>query len=170
MSNGQINRLIKHCEIHFVYRSLRHTRLGTATSLSRAISRYPCHYLTQLPGQNDSHFADDIFRRNFANEKFCSLIKIPLQFVPKFPVDNKPALVHIMAWRRIGDKPSSGTMTIRFTDAYMRHWGDEFKQHWFEVSWNLCNKHQWNDNQYTKRLFQESGLAYAAPEQFDFVC
>ena len=40
-----------------------------------------------------SHFADDIFRWIFVNEKFCILIEIPLKFVPKGPIDNKPALV-----------------------------------------------------------------------------
>ena len=45
------------------------------------------------PGQNGRHFADDIFRLIFVNEKFCSLIKISLKFVPKCPIDNNPALV-----------------------------------------------------------------------------
>ena len=55
------------------------------------------------------------------NEKFCILIKISLKFVPKGPIDNDPALVKIMAWRRIGDKPLSEPMLALFTDAYMRH-------------------------------------------------
>ena len=45
------------------------------------------------PGQNDLHFANDIFRCNFVNEKFCMLIEISLKFVPKGSVDNNPALV-----------------------------------------------------------------------------
>ena len=50
--------------------------------------------LTLLPpGQNGRHFPDDIFRRIFVNEKFCILIEISLKFVPKGPIDNKPALV-----------------------------------------------------------------------------
>ena len=36
------------------------------------------------------------------NEKLCILIKISLNFVPKHRIDNNPALVWIMAWRRIG--------------------------------------------------------------------
>ena len=55
------------------------------------------------------------------NEKFCILIEISLNFVPDGPIDNIPALVQIMAWRRIGDKPLSESMLTRFTDAYMRH-------------------------------------------------
>ena len=45
------------------------------------------------PGQNGRHFSDDIFRCIFVNEKFRILIKISLTFVPKAPIDNKPALV-----------------------------------------------------------------------------
>ena len=45
------------------------------------------------PGQNGRHFADDIFKRIFFNEKFRILIKISLKFVPKGSIDNNPALV-----------------------------------------------------------------------------
>ena len=44
-------------------------------------------------GQNGCHFVDDIFRCISMNEKFCILIKISLKFVPKGPIDLKPALV-----------------------------------------------------------------------------
>ena len=72
-------------------------------------------------GQNGRHFADDIFRCIFVNEKSCILTKISLKFVPMGPIDNNPALVQIIAWCRIGDKPLSEPMLTRFTDAYMRH-------------------------------------------------
>ena len=45
------------------------------------------------PGQNGRHFANDIFRCIFVNEKFCILIKISLKFVPSGPIGNDPALV-----------------------------------------------------------------------------
>ena len=67
------------------------------------------------PGQNGHHFADDMFRCIFVNEKFCILIEISLHFVLK------AALVQVMAWCRIGDKPLPEQMLVRFTDAYMRH-------------------------------------------------
>ena len=77
-------------------------------------------FITYLPpGQNDFHLADDAFRYIFLNGKFY--IKISLKFVPKGPIDNNPALVQIMAWRRIGDKPLSESMLTSFTDAYMRY-------------------------------------------------
>ena len=65
-------------------------------------------------------FADDIFRSIFVNEKFCISIQIPAKFVPKGPIDNNPALVKIMAWRRKGDKPLSEPMLTWFTDAHMQ--------------------------------------------------
>ena len=65
--------------------------------------------------------ADNIFKHIFLNEKFCILIKISLKFVPKGPIDNNPALVQMMPWRRRGDKPLSEPMLTRFTDAYMKY-------------------------------------------------
>ena len=41
-------------------------------------------------------FTDNIFRYIFINEKFCISIEILPKFIPKGPIDNKPALVWIM--------------------------------------------------------------------------
>ena len=49
-------------------------------------------------------------------------IRISLKFGPKGPIDNKAALVQVMAWRRTGDKPLPEPMPTQFTEAYMRHW------------------------------------------------
>ena len=46
----------------------------------------------------------------FFNENVWISIKISLKFVPKGPINNIPALVQIMAWRRLGDKPLSEPM------------------------------------------------------------
>ena len=70
------------------------------------------------PGQMAEN---DIFRCIFVNEKFSILIKISLKIVPKGPIDNIQALVQIMAWRQIGDKPLFESVLTWFTDAYMRH-------------------------------------------------
>ena len=67
---------------------------------------------------NGSLFPDDIFRCIFMNEKFCILVRISLKFVPKCPIDNNPALVQIMAWRQIGNKPLSEPMLTWITDTY----------------------------------------------------
>ena len=68
-------------------------------------------------------FSDDIFKCFFINEKVCILIWIPPKCVPKGPIDNNSALVQVMAWRRIGDKPLPETEMIQFTDTYMRRSG-----------------------------------------------
>ena len=34
-------------------------------------------------------------------------MEISLKFVPRVPINNIPALVQIMAWRRLGDNPLS---------------------------------------------------------------
>ena len=39
-------------------------------------------------------------------------IKISMKFVPKGPINNIPALVQIMAWRRPGDEPLSEPMMV----------------------------------------------------------
>ena len=44
-----------------------------------------------------------------------------LILVPKGPINNIPALVQIMAWRRTGNKPLSEPMVTQSNDAYMRH-------------------------------------------------
>ena len=67
---------------------------------------------TLRPRENGRHFADDIFKCIFVNENLCIPIKISLKFVPKGPINNIPALVQIMAWRRPGDKPLSEPMMI----------------------------------------------------------
>ena len=49
----------------------------------------------------------------FVNENVRISIKISLKFVPKRLINNIPALVQIMAWRRLGDKPLSEAMMVR---------------------------------------------------------
>ena len=60
---------------------------------------------TLRPRQNGRRFADDTFKRIFLNENVRISIKISLKCVPNGPINNIPALVQIMAWRRSGDKP-----------------------------------------------------------------
>ena len=73
-------------------------------------------YLNTLrPRQNGRHFADDILKCIFLNENVWIPIEISLNFVPKGPINNIPALVQIMAWRRSGDKPLSEPMMVGLT-------------------------------------------------------
>ena len=60
------------------------------------------------PRQNGRHFADDVFKYIFMNEKLYILFQIALKFILQGPIDNKWALVQVVAWRL-------------FADTYMRH-------------------------------------------------
>ena len=51
-----------------------------------------------------------MFSKAFFNEYIRISINISLKFVPEVPIDNKPALVQVMALRRPGDKPLSEPM------------------------------------------------------------
>ena len=66
------------------------------------------------------HFEDDIFRLIFLYEN-CILLTISLKLVRKGSIDKMPALVQIMAWHQIGDKPLSKPMITYFTNVYMHH-------------------------------------------------
>ena len=76
------------------------------------ISEKYAYINTLRPRQNGRHFPDDIFKCIFVNENVSILIKISLKFVPKVLINNIPALVQKMAWRRPGDKPLSETMLV----------------------------------------------------------
>ena len=74
---------------------------------------FHCVPNTLRPRRNWRHFADDILKWIFLNENVWIPIEISLKFVPQCPINNIPALVQIMAWRRPGDKPLSGQMMVR---------------------------------------------------------
>ena len=67
---------------------------------------------TLRPRQNGRHLADDPFKRIFLNKTLTILIEMSLNFVPKGPINNIPALVQIMTWRRGGTKPLSEPMMV----------------------------------------------------------
>ena len=78
--------------------------------------------LTHLPmDKMAAILADNIFKCIFLDENDRIPIQVSLKFVPKSPIDNKPVLVKVMAWRRPGNKPLPESMLTRVTDAYMRH-------------------------------------------------
>ena len=57
----------------------------------------------------------------FLNENDGIPIQISLKIVPRSPIDSKPALVQVMSWCQIGDKPLPEPMFAPFTDEYMWH-------------------------------------------------
>ena len=52
-------------------------------------------------------FPDDIFKYIFFHGNVWISNKISLKFVPNGEINNIPAVVQLMAWRRPGDKPLS---------------------------------------------------------------
>ena len=89
-------------------------------SCSATYCRMPCAYAhfpinSLRPRQNGRNIADDIFKRIFLNENVRIFIWILLKFVPKGPINNIPASIRIMAWRRPGDKPLFEPMMVRLT-------------------------------------------------------
>ena len=63
-----------------------------------------------------ANLADDIFKCIFLNANDEISIQISLTLVPRIPIDNKPALVQVMACRRTGDKPLPEPMVNQFND------------------------------------------------------
>ena len=61
--------------------------------------------LTHLPQDKMAAISQTIFSDAFfVKLKFCVFTKISLKFVHKGPIDDNPALVEIMAWRRTDGK------------------------------------------------------------------
>ena len=92
-----------------VYRGERDMAFVSGIHRSPAIPRKTLN--TLRPRQNGCHFP--IFKSIFLNENVLISIKISLKFVPKGPINNIPASVQIMAWRRPGDKPLSEPVMVR---------------------------------------------------------
>ena len=89
---------------------------------SRALS-------TLRPEYNGRRLADDIFKSIFFKECFSVLIQNSLKFVPEDPVCNTPSFVHVMYWRREGDKPLPEPLMTQSTDADTRHQDSTCRQH-----------------------------------------
>ena len=89
---------------------------------------------SSLPGQNGCHFTDDIFKWILINKKFCILIWISLKFVPKGPIDNKSALIKVMAWWWIGNKSLPEPILAQSTDMYAVHVLGEMSSLEFELT------------------------------------
>ena len=70
------------------------------------------------------------------NENSWILINISLKFVPRVPINNIPALVQIMAWRRPGNKPLSEPMMLSLLTHKCVTWSQ-----WIHLT--LRNKLQW---------------------------
>ena len=114
-----------------------------------ACTKWPSHsrqrfqlncFNTFRPRQNGRHFADDTFKRIFVNENVRISINISLTFVPKGLINNIPALVQIMAWRRPGDRPLSEPMMVNLLThicVTRPQWVKETCVIYFKFHWSL---------------------------------
>ena len=108
------------CGFQNLHRALTHS--GRQRNLSgkfACVSIWPiyAHGLcnSSLSGRNGSHFADDIFRCIFVNEKFCILTKMSLKYIPTGLIIQQPSigLDNGLASKR--RKPLSEPMLTQFT-------------------------------------------------------
>ena len=119
--------------------------------------------------QNGHYFTDDILKCIFLNENDWISLKISLKFVPKGPINNIPALVQIMAWRRPGDKPLSEPMMAslpthicvtrpQWVNAIWRHESTSTlvqvkarclmaPSHYLNQCWLIISKVQWHSSE-----------------------
>ena len=84
---------------------------------------YKCflnHRLTHTGRDKKPSICRQHFQIHFLEWKNNGLWLNLLKFIPKYPIDNKPALAQIMACHQTCDKPLSEPMIIVFSDAYMR--------------------------------------------------
>ena len=91
------------------------------------------------PRQNGCHFADDSFKYIFLNGNAWIVIRISLKFIPKGQINNFPALVEIMVWRRSVDKPLSQPMMVNLltNKCFTRpHWVNPVDD---SGTWNVIN-------------------------------
>ena len=117
-------------EIHRV-----HKFLGNLQSIMGSCDRWEFSlfffFFNNLrPRKNGRHFPDDIFNSIFLNENAWTPIKFSLKFVPKGPIDNIPALVQIMAGRRLGGKLLSEPMIVRLPTHICVTRPQWVKDHW----------------------------------------
>ena len=86
--------------------------------------------------QNGCRFTDITFKCIFLNKNVRISIKILLNLVPKGPINNNPALVQIMAWRRSGNKPLSEPMILVYWRIYASSGLNELNKSWEFVQRN----------------------------------
>ena len=120
---------------------------------------------TLRPRENGRHFADRIFKCIFLNGNVWIPITISLKFVPKGPINNIPALVQIMAWRRPGDKPLSEPMMVSLLThiCVTRPQWVKMALHCIYYSWNvqlgpqpihnMCNKQKGKSHNVAKWFY-----------------
>ena len=86
-------------------------------------------------------------------------IEISLKCVPNGPIDNKSALVQIMAWCRTGDKPLSEPMMV-IGDSFQNHHISQYRGHHLKMVVSLSPK-------FSKK---HSEMPYFRSDRWPFYC
>ena len=108
---------------HFVYRKLNASGMLHLYYIDTHTSWiWNLTWLTHLPLDKMTTILQTTFSSAFS-WNIRILIQFSPKFVPKCPIDNKSALVQVMACRPSGAKPLPEPMLTQFTYAYMWHWG-----------------------------------------------
>ena len=99
--------------------------------------------------KNGCHFAHNIFKCMVLNEN----VWISLKFVPEVWINNIPALVQIMAWRRPGDKPLFEQMIVSLPMHICLNWPQWVHRHclthWHQSTLSrdrclgICSEYWW---------------------------
>ena len=87
------------CSLQFVsVHEIQQPTIYTAAAEKSCLTQFPLDKMAAI-------VADNIFKCIFLNGNDRIPIQISLKFVPRSPIDNKPALVQAMAWHWKGNKP-----------------------------------------------------------------
>ena len=79
------------------------------------LSQTGCQCLTHWGRDKMNNILQTTFSNVFSSMKMFEFrLKFHWSLFPGGPINNIPALVRIMAWRRSGDKPLSGPMMVSF--------------------------------------------------------
>ena len=101
--------------------------LSPISTKTQSLGFSRCRYQHIEAETNGRHCPDSIFKCIFLNGTAWFAINISLEFVDKGPINNIPALVQIMAWRRSGDKPLSKPVMLDYWRIYASRGHNEYK-------------------------------------------
>ena len=107
----QLKSWISHFQTHI--KDIYHEHFLWNCPQVNATRAHWCLINSLRPRQNGRLFADDTFKCIFLNKNIRISTKNSPKFVSKGLINNIPALVLIMAWRRPGDKPLFEPMLVR---------------------------------------------------------
>ena len=123
------------------------------------------YILTHWEGRNKMDaISQTTFSSAFSWLKFWIPIKISLKFVLKGSINNIPALVQIMAWRRPGDKPLSWPMMVSLLTHIC-----VTRPQWVnivEACWHTCALVNWDIIESGKGLSPRQSMALANADLF----